>query len=232
MRVAELVGEAPAGAKLVLVRHSAAQPLDLKCFLLGGHRGALSTDLTLVPFGLLNNPPQLLLSALPAPSQPAGSTIGAGVPWLPLWHCYCIFSSFFGGGGREEERKAEPARGCFASLIGDLTVAGLQLFERRGIFSDVTSGCCVSECLKKKPHCCPKFNARISTEEKGEKGGAGIYNTWPDVGDISGPGGNVRLWRDVFLGMIRLHHATTAARNECMHPRKKLLVSVNVNVWK
>lgn len=156
MRVAELVGEAPAGAKLVLVRRSAAQPLYLKCFLLGGgaEGGTLgaskATDLALVPFGLLNNPPQLLLSALPAPSQPAGSTIGAGVPWLPLWHCYCIFSSFFFWEKKKEKRKAEPARGCFASLIGDLTVAGLQLFERRGIFSDVTSGCCVSECLKKR----------------------------------------------------------------------------------
>lgn len=60
------------------------------------------------------------------------------------------FFFFFFLEKKKEKRKAEPARGCFASLIGDLTVAGLQLLERRGIFSDVTSGCCVSECLKKR----------------------------------------------------------------------------------
>lgn len=217
VRVAELVGKAPAGAKLVLVRYSAAEPLHLKCFFCGGggarggtsRRFKSSRFLALVSFFICLT---TLLSALLAPSQPTATTIGAGVLWWSLWHCYFFFWVFILEKNRKKERKAAPATGHFASLIGDLTVGRLQLFERHRIFSEVLSGCCVYDCLetkkkkKKTSHCRPKFNAHISAEEKGEKRGAGIYNTWPDVGDISGPGGNVRLWRDIFLGKMWPHH--------------------------
>lgn len=102
-----------------------------------------------------------LLSALLAPSQPTASTIGAGVLWLSLWHCYCVFFWGFGGKKMEKKRKAVSARGHFGSLIGDLTVGRLQLFERHGIFSEVTSGCCVSQCLGTKN--------KKKKERKGEK---------------------------------------------------------------
>lgn len=103
--------------------------------------------------------------------------------WLEIW----LSAGFSCLNGMEYSQKSLQA-------AASLSVWGQKIKKRK------------KERGKKNSYCCPRFNAHISAKEQGEKRGAGIYNTWPDVSDISGPGGNVRLWRDVFLEMIWLHH--------------------------
>lgn len=87
-------------------------------------------------FYWLNNPPRLLPSALPAPSQPDSLHNWSRRPVAVLRGIATVFFFFFLGdfwkqGGKKRKReKAVPARGHFAALIGDLTVARLQLLER------------------------------------------------------------------------------------------------------
>lgn len=79
---------------------------------------------------------------------------------------------------KEEEKKH--ARGYFAALIGDLTVAGLRLYEQCGIFLRCHSRLLRMVLSPKKPQCSPKFNSRISAGESGEKGGEEKHRKiWP-----------------------------------------------------